>query len=239
MDGRPGIVHILKEIADLGPAHVVIVYHPYYEPFVAWASQALSLDGHDRYLRSAGRAMRSDALPREVILEWVPQRGSYGDLTSVLNGADHFAGRRASSAGELWVAFGDNLYPAFNPLAAPRQPTAGAVVLARPYQSELAQDRGVIATERCAGGALMVELVEKPGQCAARALEECYGPDNLMLLEGRARVDGDFIDYARTYLSEPSGEPRLSLALAAYAHKRPVHVVCTTSEVVDLGTPTA
>ena len=29
VDGRPGIVHLLEEIAALGPAEVVIVCHPY------------------------------------------------------------------------------------------------------------------------------------------------------------------------------------------------------------------
>ncbi len=238
VDGRPGIIHILKEIADLGPAQVVIVYHPYYEPFVTWARQTLSLDGHHRYLRSAGRALRGDTLPHELALEWVPQRGSYGDITSVLNGVDHFTGQQAPNVGELWVVFGDNLYPASNPLAQLRQRQAGVAVLARPYRPELAQERGVIATERGVDGcALMVELVEKPGLRAAKALEQRYGPDNLMLLEGRARLDDDFLYYARSHLCAPGSEPRLSLALAAYAQMRAVHVVSTTSEVVDLGTP--
>lgn len=41
-DSRPGIVHLLKEISDLDldPAHVVIVYHPCYEAFVAWATRS-------------------------------------------------------------------------------------------------------------------------------------------------------------------------------------------------------
>ena len=31
--GRPGLMRLLEEIADLGPARAVIVYHPYYEQF--------------------------------------------------------------------------------------------------------------------------------------------------------------------------------------------------------------
>ncbi|MFI9842557.1 transcriptional regulator [Nonomuraea sp. NPDC051941] len=236
--GRPGIVHLLKEIADLGPAHVVIVYHPYYEAFVAWAREVLSLDGHQRYVGAAGLALSDDPLPHEMTVDWVRQCGSYGDLTSVLNGADRLAGPETSNSGELWLAFGDNLYPASNPLATLRQSAPGVAVLARPYQPKPAQERGVIATVRDAGGALMVELVEKPDPYAAQALEERYGPDNLMMLEGRARVDDTFLDCARTNLAASSGEPRLSLALAAYARTSTVRVVSTTGEIVDLGTPT-
>jgi NDP-sugar pyrophosphorylase family protein len=50
--GRPGIAHLLDEIAALAPAEAVIVYHPYYEPFAAWARTALSQHGHDSYLRA-------------------------------------------------------------------------------------------------------------------------------------------------------------------------------------------
>ena len=38
--GRPGIAHLLEEIAALGPAAVAIVYHPYYEQFAAWGAPA-------------------------------------------------------------------------------------------------------------------------------------------------------------------------------------------------------
>ena len=40
--GRPGIVHLLDEIARSGPADVVIVCHPYYAAFTTWARTALS-----------------------------------------------------------------------------------------------------------------------------------------------------------------------------------------------------
>lgn len=51
--GRPGIVHLLEEIAQLAPAEVVIVCHPYYRMFTAWARTALSQQAHDRYARQA------------------------------------------------------------------------------------------------------------------------------------------------------------------------------------------
>jgi hypothetical protein len=38
--GRPGITRLLEEIGGVGPARVVIVYHPYYEQFAAWARYA-------------------------------------------------------------------------------------------------------------------------------------------------------------------------------------------------------
>ncbi|MEV6986238.1 NTP transferase domain-containing protein [Sphaerisporangium sp. NPDC051017] len=236
--GRPGIVHLLEEIAELGPAHVVVVYHPYYERFTAWARHALAAQGHDRYLRSAGH--RLPAATGELAgmtVEWVAQIGAYGDLTSLLNGADHLA--QAGGGGELYVAFGDNVYPQASPLAELRQAPPGVAVLARPYRAELAPQRGVIVTEvgpdnarRC-----MIELVEKPSPRAAAALEHRYGVGGLMLLEGRARVDAAFIDFAREHTGEANAEPRLSLVLAAWARTHPVRVVSTPSEVVDLGAP--
>lgn len=54
--GRPGITWILEEIAGLGAAHIVIVYHPYYRAFTEWAGQALSSSGETRYRRAAGTA---------------------------------------------------------------------------------------------------------------------------------------------------------------------------------------
>jgi NDP-sugar pyrophosphorylase family protein len=102
--GRPGIAHLLEEIAALGPAEAVLVYHPYYEPFAAWARTALSQHGHDSYLRAA-RLPYPPRAAAGVALTFIPQRGPYADITSVLNGADYFA-----ATSELYVAFADNLY---------------------------------------------------------------------------------------------------------------------------------
>ena len=56
--GRPGITRLLEVIAGAGPARVVIVYHPYYEQFAAWARQVLSPRDHARYARAAGTRSR-------------------------------------------------------------------------------------------------------------------------------------------------------------------------------------
>jgi UTP-glucose-1-phosphate uridylyltransferase len=177
-------------------------------------------------------------------VEWVAQCGAYADLTSILNGADHLAleGHGEETGEGVYVVFGDNLYPSAdpNPLVALRQAPPGVAVLARAYQAGLAQRRGVIVTAPGPGGIRrMVDLVEKPGVRAARALQDTYGGDNLMLLEGRVRVDGDFVDFARGHAGGDGGEPKLSLVLAAYARRRPVWVVGTAGEVVDLGAPAA
>src|ERR1700759_943773 len=88
VDGRPGLVHLLEEIAALGPARVVIVYHPYYEQSAAWARQMLSEHAQARYSHLAGRDAGA-LLPAGLAVGLVPQRGTYADLTSVINGADH------------------------------------------------------------------------------------------------------------------------------------------------------
>ena len=62
-------------------------------------------------------------------------------------------------------------------------------VVARPYQPELAAQRGVIATVECDGRRLVADLTEKPDPSAARALERRHGARNLLVLEGRARVN--------------------------------------------------
>lgn len=229
--GRPGIAHLLDEIAALAPAEAVIVYNPYYEPFAAWARTVLSQQGHDSY-SSAARLPVTARLPAAVRLSLIPQHGRYADLTSVLNGADYLA-----AAGDLYVAFADNLYPAANPLAALRSVPRGHVaVLARSYQQELAASRGVIAVTRQDGYLLVSELAEKPDPVAARALERRHGIANLFLLEGRARLTPAFISFARSRQSAADAEPKLSLTIADWARAHPVIVTPTTSQVIDLGT---
>jgi hypothetical protein len=107
--GRPGIVHLLEEIAQLAPAEVVIVCHPYYRMFTAWARTALGQQAHDRYARQA--RLRPEGYPAAgLTVSFITQRGPYADLTSVLNGADHLAVQ-----GDMYIAFADNLYPQDDP----------------------------------------------------------------------------------------------------------------------------
>jgi hypothetical protein len=110
--GRPGITRLLEEIAVLGPARVAIVYHPYYEQFAAWGRQVLSPCDHARYASAAGLEVPA-GVPPGLAVSLIPQRGPYGDLTSVFNGADCLAARDS-----LYVAFADNLYPGGPPAAA-------------------------------------------------------------------------------------------------------------------------
>lgn len=212
VDGLPGIIHLLKEIAALGPAQAVIVYHPYYETFAAWGRQVLSEHGQARYARQSRRDFGA-LLPQDLAVSFVSQRGPYADLTSVLNGADHFG-----STAEIYIAFADNLYGGPSPLLALRSTAPGQVaVLARGYHPELAASHGVITTTGKPGQRLMLGVAEKPGPAQARALEQRYGRRNLFLLEGRARLTAAFIGFVRDHLSLPHSEPKLSLAIAAWA----------------------
>lgn len=230
VDGRPGIVHLLEEIAALGPAEVVIVCHPYYDAFTSWARAALSQDGHDSYHHAA--RLPAAALPQAALtVSFITQDGPYADITSVLNGAGHLGPHE-----DLYVAFADNLYRGENPLLALQAAPPGCpAVLARPYQPELAASRGVIAARRHQGRLLMLDLAEKPAPDAARALEQRYGTRNLLLLEGRARLTAGFIRFAPGYQTPAGTEPKLALALAAYARTHPVVVTPTSSHVIDLG----
>lgn len=168
------------------------------------------------------------------------QHGAYADLTSLINGADHFdAGTPAQDRpGQVFLAFCDNLYPGLNPMLALRDDVpAGTAVLGRPYHRELAGARGVIIATEAGGWHRMTGLIEKPGPRQARALEDAHGTANPMLLEGRARLTAGFVDFARTHPPVAGREPKLALTLAAYARTHPVHVLPVATDVIDLGTP--
>jgi len=235
--GRPGIVHVLDEIAALSPARVVIVYHPYYEAFVTWTRQVLSPAAHGQYLHAAGRPGPGELVP-DVQVDFVAQHGPYADLTSLINGTDHLnaATDPPGEPGPVFMAFCDNLYPGPNPLLALRDVPPGVAVLARPYQRHLAGHRGVITTTVTGGHHRMTGLIEKPSPEQARLLEATHGAANLLLLEGRARLTSSFVDFARTHPRAPGAEAKLALTLAAYARTHTVHVLPVAADVIDLGT---
>jgi hypothetical protein len=58
------------------------------------------------------------------------------------------------------------------------------------------------------------------------------------MLEGRARLTPGFIAFARARQhTAPGTEPRLALALGAYAREHPVVAIHASSEAIDLGVP--
>lgn len=235
VDGRPGIVRLLEEIAGLGPARVAVVYHPYYEQFAAWSRQILGRDGRDRYARQAGLDTPA-AISPDVSVSLIPQQGAYGDLTSVINGADCLAAN-----GRLYVAFADNLYTGPAPLPLLRAvPGDDVAVLASRYRPALAPSRGVLITNPGSGAeSRQVEtLIEKPDPAQARALEEEHGTANLLMLEGRARLTAPFLRFARSrQRTMPGREPKLSMAIGTYARDHQVIAVPAPGDVIDLGTP--
>lgn len=228
--GRPGILHLLDELTALAPARVVIVYHPFYEPFIGWAKTTLSRGGLAAYQRAA-RLPRTDLpLHEQLDLRFIPQRGRYADFTSVINGADHL---RASA--DVFVAFADSLYPHDNPsLSLAAVPAGQAAVLVRPYHPAEASHRGVVVSRTFDGEPLLADLIEKPPPERARELEHEHDPSNLWLLEGRARLPRRFVDQLRR-MSSSGGEPKLSHAVGQYGQSEPVRLLVTHSAVTDLG----
>jgi len=227
--GRPALLHLLDELAWAGAEQAVLVYHRYYEPFIGWTARALLPGGAARYRAAAGMPAGPQPVHEGLRLSFVRQRGAYADITSVLNAAAHLP------AGPLYVVYADNLYPATNPLRLLRAvPGDTAAVLARPFDVAEANRRGVIITD---GTDQLTSLVEKPGPDQAEDLLHTHGPDRLRLLEGRFRLPADLVEQLHGSHDAHPGEPRLSLALAAYARTRPVHVVTTTAAVLDLGLP--
>jgi UTP-glucose-1-phosphate uridylyltransferase len=235
--GRPGIAVLLEEIAALGPARVVIVYHPYYEQFAAWARQVLSPRDHARYSSAAGTGVPA-AVPPGLTVTLIPQHGAYGDLTSVLNGADCLAARDG-----LHIAFADNLYPGPAPLPLLRDSCPGDVaVLASRYRRALAGSRGILITrpDAVGGPRSVLAVAEKPGPAEAISLEEAHGPGNLFMLEGRARLTRAFLEFARRLQDAATDrEQKLALAVGAYARESRVLAVPRDGEVIDLGAPQA
>lgn len=233
--GRPGILHLLEELTALTPARVVVVYHPFYEPFITWARLTLGHDGQAAYQRAAGLPHTGLPLHDQLELQFIPQQGRYADVTSVLNGAEHL---RVSD--DLFVAFADNLYPYDNTsLALAAVPTGHTAVLVRPYHPAEASHRGVVISRQLDEELVVAELVEKPSHDRARELEERYGASNLWLLEGRARLSSKFLDELGGIRMTPGAEPKLSLAIGRYADREPVRLVVTHSTVTDLGNSVA
>jgi UTP-glucose-1-phosphate uridylyltransferase len=235
--GQPGIISLLGEIAALGPARVAVVYHPYYEQFAAWAAQVLGRGDHARYAATAGTPVQP-AVPAGMTVEFIPQHGPYGDITSVLNGADSLA-----ASDRLYVAFADNLYPGTAPLPQLRDSRpADVTVLASRYRRALASSRGVLIARPGPEGTprRVLALAEKPGPAEAIALEDAHGTANLLMLEGRARLTGAFTEFARARQGAgPGREPKLALAIGAYAREHLVYAAPCEGEIIDLGTPQA
>ncbi len=169
------------------------------------------------------------------------EHGPYADLTSVLNGSDYLAAQH-----DLYVAFADNLYSGPSPLPLLRDTApAHVAVLASPYHPHLASRRGVLISSPYPSpghprARTVSALIEKPGLAQATELEERYGPGNLLMLEGRARLTRSFIEFARSHVRaarRPGPEPKLAHAIAAYAHDHTVIAVPINSTIIDLGAP--
>jgi NDP-sugar pyrophosphorylase family protein len=225
VQGRPGITLLLEEIAELGRVRAALVHHPYYSEFVtSWARRVLGdTRGYDQVTGASG----TRAWPK-VDLRFTNQRGPYSDITSVLN-ADDTLGRPSS----LYIAYADNLYPRAQPMLRLHEADLGTSVLARPYRREEAAQRGVLITDNEG----LADVIEKPDLHTAKTLEHRFGTESLALLEGRARADRTFLDFLRTYCPLRGAEPKLSLALAAYAQAHRVQVCLIDSPVTDLGAP--
>jgi UTP-glucose-1-phosphate uridylyltransferase len=111
-------------------------------------------------------------------------------------------------------------------------------VLASRYRRALASSRGILITRPGPEGTQrrVLALAEKPGLAEAIALEDAHGAANLLMLEGRARLTGTFIEFARARQdADPRNEPKLAFAISAYAREHSVFAVPCEGEIIDLG----
>lgn len=230
---RPGIVALLEEITDAGARRAILVHHQYYGPlYGTWAARALTRGGRAGYRAAAGLPDGSAPVSERLDLRFVPQRGAYGDLTSLSTALPLLDRDRP-----VHVVFSDMMYP-LNAMAAVCSGSADAqeaVVLARPFDLAEVHTRGVIICAPDSGGDLMTGLVEKPTPVHAAALFEEHGPERLRLLEGRFRLPPPMVESAIARPHTDEGEPRLSLALAAWSAKHLVRVVTIDMPMTDLG----
>lgn len=231
--GKPGIVHLLNELEALAPAQVVTIYHPFYEPFIAWAKTTLTRGGRFTYELASGQPSMSPLPHERLDLQFIPQHGPYGDITSVLNGA-----AQHPDATDIFVAYADNLYLQDDPITAlDAIPSGRTAVVARPYNRGEASKRGVIAVRPTEDGPVIADLVEKPTPRETQTLENTYGAANLWFMDGRSRLSHHFVEHLRQTPNSSATEPKLTLVIGEYARTEPVHVVTTDAMVTDLGNP--
>ncbi|AVH55635.1 MULTISPECIES: sugar phosphate nucleotidyltransferase [Streptomyces] len=229
--GRPGLAHIVDEAGATGAERAVVVHHPYYTPLVPWTRRVLAPGALARYQLLARQPVEEPRPADRVRVGFIPQRGRYADVTSVLEGAEHVR------SGDVYVVFADNVdatHTALPLLASATTPGVPAV-LGTPFDVEAASCYGVIV---CAGTGpvqTMVGLIEKPSPPEAARLMEQHGSGALRLLQGRMRITPDLLGYLDTAARCSAAEPKLSLAVAAYARAHRVHVVTTTQPMIDLG----
>jgi UTP-glucose-1-phosphate uridylyltransferase len=233
VEGRPGLLHVLEEAAAAGAGRAVMVHHPYYTPLFDWTRQVLAPGGLARYQELAQQPVSPRPPTENLRVDFIAQRGRYADITSALNGAEHLR------SGAICLAFCDNVDPthtALSTLLAAARPDAPAL-LADPFDVQAAASHGVVI---CAGSGpvrTMAGLVEKPDPTHAAQLAAAHDPDNLRLLLGRVHLTPELLHYLSATARRTAGEPRLSLALAAYARHHRVDVITNRNPMTDLGAP--
>lgn len=232
---RPGLVHVLEEAAALGHQRTVVVHHPYYAPLIDWTRQIVAPGALARYQALAHQPISQHPPAESLRIEFVAQHGRYADLTSVLNGAEHL------NTGDIAVVFADNVDPVHAALtvladgASPRIPA----ILASPFDPRAAASHGVIVCQGTGTVRTMAGLVEKPDPAHAAQLAAVHGTDNLRLLQGRVRLTPALVRYLVEADGRGEAEPKLSLAIAAYARDSRVDVITNNGTMIDLGTPEA
>ncbi|WP_331726068.1 sugar phosphate nucleotidyltransferase [Streptomyces sp. NBC_01012] len=233
VQGRPGLFHVLEEAAESGADRAVVVHHPYYAPLIDWVRQVLAPGALARY-RALTHQPAGQCPPTERMrVDFVAQHGRYADITSALNGSEHL------NTGDICLAFADNVDPthtALSELMATASPGTPAV-LAGPFDLRAAGSHGVIVCAGTEPELTMAELVEKPDAARAADLAAEHGADRLRLLQGRARLTPGLLHHLTAVARRAATEPKLSLALAAYARHHSVAVVTHTRTMIDLGAP--
>lgn len=231
--GRPGLLHVLEEAAAAGAERAVMVHHPYYTPLFGWIHQVLAPGALARYQELADQPVSARPPAENLWLDFIAQRGRYADITSALNGAQHLR------SGNVLLAFCDNVDPTHTALrtlvtaAAPRTPA----ILADPFDIRAATSHGVIICTGSGPVRTMAALVEKPDPAHAAQLAADHGPDNLRLLLGRVCLTPELLRYLSAAARRTATEPRLSLALAAYARHHRIDIITNNNPITDLGAP--
>lgn len=230
---RPTILHLLSEAALLSDGNIYYVYHPYYESFIQWVQKCI-VDGHignyAAHLRSVGKDVSHNFEQLKHKIRFIPEHGTYSDISSLLSCRD------ALSSDSFYLLFGDNLYPKYQYVRDIKNTSSGGVsILGSVYDEAVASKKGILITELHKGERRLVDLVEKPGSTLAKELAKKHGADSLFFLEGRFKLNHDFINSINIHQCLHNGEPKLAYALRNYAKTQSVKVHVCQEPVIDIG----
>jgi UTP-glucose-1-phosphate uridylyltransferase len=230
---RPAILYLFDEIAALGATNIYFVYHPYYEPFIAWVRHLLAEGGRSKYdavLGGLGKSIPSSASLEGMNIQFIPESGPYCDVSSLFSCMELL---RSSS---FYLAFSDMLYLQGHSMTGLLNIQGEApIIMTTPFDIKKIARQGLIVARKVEEDHEVVDIVEKPEREVALQLVRQWGEENLFMLEGRFKLTKDFLDSISFESCVAGAEPKLSYALRNYARSNAVKLMLSDDVLTDVG----